>query len=374
MPEVYSRNLDTSTARRVLCILIALWAAPPLGARQPASLSYSSVSDLIASYSDWVRGRRSGVELVAMDLDAAQRQLARFDPSRLPTTAAPGTIEAREEQRRLVTTFALEVAAIGSKKQAAAAARLVEWACTYVRAHSPLNDFDRAWQLAALAVLEGGIDSTALHDHLDHVQSLFRDEPRLILARGIAEEQFSAPTEVLTRTAVGASLARAREIATRAQGERVRAAERAVARFGEAARTESLRAEASLRLGHVKLGQGRYDEALAAFAGIEALTGDRALVYLVHLFRGIAFESRGRADEARASFVQALQISPGAHSATLRLAALEFRHGRIDAPDSMLDALLKSGDPRRDPWWSYYAADWRFWYPRIDRVRALLRS
>jgi tetratricopeptide (TPR) repeat protein len=372
--------------RRVLlvgCVLIALPAVPAVlttvalakvvTARQSTSLSFSSISELIASYTEWVHGRRTGVELIAMDLDASQRQLARFDPSLLPTTAAPGTKEAREEQRRLVTAFALEIAAVGSKRHSAAAARLVEWACAYVRAHSPHNDFDRAWQLAALSVLEGGIDSTALHDHIDHVQTLFRDEPRLLLARGIAEEQFSAPSEVLTRTAIGASLARAREIATRAEGERFRASERAVARFREATRTESLRAEASLRLGHVKLEMGRYDEALDAFTGVEGLTEDRAIVYLVHLFRGIALENRGRVDEARASYWQALKISPGAHSATLRLAALEFRHGRMDAPEAMLDALLKTGDPRRDPWWSYYAGDWRFWYPRIERVRALLR-
>ena len=370
--------------RRLLCmgfVLLALSPAPPVTAtsaraaeaRQSTSLSFSSISELIASYTDWVHGRRKDVDLIAMDLDAAQRQLARFDPSRLTTTAAPGTKEAREEQRRLVTTFALEIAAVGSKRGSAAAARLVEWACAYVRAHSPANDFDRAWQLAALAVLEGGIDSAALHDHLDHVPAVFRDEPRLILARGIAEEQFSAPTEVLTRTAIGASLAKAREIATRAEGERFRASERAIARFREAATTESLRAEANLRLGHVQLVMGRYDEALTALTALEVKTGDRAIVYLTHLFRGMALENRARVDEARASYRQALAISPGAHSATLRLASLEFRRGRTDVPETMVDALLKSNDPRRDPWWSYYAADWRFWYPRIERVRSLLK-
>ncbi len=178
---------------------------------------------------------------------------------------------------------------------------------------------------------------------------------------------------MLTRTAVGAGLARARELAVRAEGERYRAGERAAARFTDAATDDSLRAEASLRLGHVKIEMGRYDEALTALTGVEGLTDDRAVVYLAHLFRGIALENRARVDEARASYRQALALSPGAHSATLRLAALEFRHGRIDAPERMVDALLQSDDPRRDPWWSYYAADWRFWYPRIERVRRLLR-
>jgi tetratricopeptide (TPR) repeat protein len=334
----------------------------------------SAITDLITSYADWVQGRRTGVELIAIDLDAARGILSRFDPSSLPTTAEAGTPAAREEQRRLVTAFALELAAVGSKRHAAAAARLVEWACPYIRAHTPKNEFDRAWQLAALSVLEGGIDATGLRDHVEHVRALFPDEPRLLLARGIAEEQVSAPTEVVTLSVSGANLARAREIAVRAEGEHLRAAERAADRFREAARDESLRAEANLRLGHVKLQMGRYDEALAAFAGVERLTDDRALVYLAHLFRGIALENRGRPQDARLSYREALAESPGAHSATLRLAALEFRHGGLDEPESLLGPLLRNDDPRRDPWWSYYAGDWRFWYPRIERVRSLLKS
>ena len=157
-----------------------------------------------------------------------------------------------------------------------------------------------------------------------------------MLARGIAEEQFSAPSEVLTRSVAGRGLARAREIASRAEGERYRAAERAAARFREAAKDESLRAEANLRLGHVKLADGTLRRGAG---GVDRAskrgTEDRALIYLVHLFRGLALENRGRVDEARASYRQALALSPGAHSATLRLAALEFRHGRTDAPETL---------------------------------------
>jgi len=360
--------------RRILgtvCVLAGVSTGPVPSAGQQAGSS--SITDLLTSYADFVQGRRTGVELIAIDLDFARWNLSRFDPSSLPTAAGAGTAAAREEQRRLVTAFALELAAVGSKRHAAAAARLVEWACPYIRAHAPKNDFDRAWQLAALALLEGGIDATGLHDHVGHVRALFPDEPRLLLARGIAEEQVSAPSEVLTRSVSGAGLARAREIAARVAGERFRAAERAADRFREAAADETLRAEANLRLGHVKLEMGRDDEALAALEGVERLTEDRALVYLAHLFRGIALENRGRPAEARLSFRQALAQSPGAHSATLRLAALEFRHGRIDEPATLLDPLLRNDDPRRDPWWSYYAGDWRFWYPRIERVRSLLK-
>jgi hypothetical protein len=168
-----------------------------------------------------------------------------------------------------MTAFALEVAALGSHKQAAAAARLIEWACPYVRAHTPVNDFDRAWQLAALAALEGGIDSTVLHAHLDHVQAGFGEDPRYALGRGVAEEQFGAPAEVLTRSATAANLARAREALARAEGERYRALDRAIARFREAARLPPVAAEATLRMGHVQHRLARHDAALETWSGIE---------------------------------------------------------------------------------------------------------
>jgi tetratricopeptide (TPR) repeat protein len=365
------------TMRRALGIafVFAWWCAPPAAHRQAAAQAQRTTAELIGSYADWVSGRRSDVAMIAVDLDTARRDLARFDPAALPVDPQATPAQARETRRRLLTTFALELAAVGSKKHAAGAARLVEWACPYVRSHTPVNDFDRAWQLAALAVLEGGVDSQVLHDHLDHVQPVAADEPRLLLARGIAEEQFGAPAEVLTRTEIAAGLARAREALAREEGERFRASERAIARFQEAAAKDpSLRAEAALRKGHVLLRMNRYDAALAAWVNVENLTEDRALIFLVHLFRGLAFEGRARIDEARHSYLSALRVSPGAHSATLRLAALAFQHGRGDAPSDLVDGLLSNDDPRRDPWWSYYAGDWRFWYPRIDRVRAMLRQ
>jgi tetratricopeptide (TPR) repeat protein len=345
-------------------LLTALVTAAP----QP-----SGTADLLASYSDWIQGRRTTVELNATDLDAARQALARLDPGTIAVDPALSPAEARERQRRLLTAFALELAALGSHRHAAAAARLIEWACPYVRSHAPINDFDRAWQLAALAALEGGIDSAVLHAHLDHVQAGFGEDPRYSLARGVADEQFGAPAEVLTRSATAANLARVREALAHTEGERYRALDRAISRFRDAAKLDIVAAEATLRMGHVQHRLARHDAALATWTNIEALKPDPSVLYLAHLFRGLANESYGRLDQAKGAYLAALKISPQAHSANVRLAALSFVHGGDD-PYPAIDALLRDNDPRRDPWWSYYAADWRFWYPRIQRVRALAKT
>src|SRR5262249_10360790 len=151
-------------------------------------------------------------------------------------------------------------------------------------------------------------------------------------------------------------------------------------RFREAMKNEQVRGEAKLRLGHVQLVQRRDDDAIASWADAEKdLATDPALLYLLHIFRGMAYEGWARAHgafaeragaaaaekpdpavaasdasqtasasaaiaapsaatalaRARESYLKALEISPGAHSATIRLAALTFRTGRRDEPDRL---------------------------------------
>lgn len=371
---VAASSLRRAAGIAAVAALACLGGRPPLPATLLAAQPQSPMAELVGAYADWLNGRGPEPDLALIDLEAVRRELGRLDPAAIPAGAGLTPDGARETRRRVLTAFALEVAAIGSMKHADAAARLVEWACPYVRTHVPAGDFDRAWQLAALSVLEGGIDSHALGEHVGHASPTYPDEPRLALARGIVEEQFNAPTEVLVRTETAAALVRIREALAHAEGERFRAAERALARFEEAAQVPSVRAEAMLRAGHVQLRLARYDAALGAWADLETHTSDPALLFLVHLFRGIAYEGRARLDEARRSYQAALAISPRAHSATLRLAALGFRYGGSADPAALTETLLRDDDPRRDPWWSYYAADWRFYYPRIDRVRALARQ
>jgi predicted negative regulator of RcsB-dependent stress response len=238
-----------------------------------------------------------------------------------------------------------------------------------VRNHLPQSEFDRAWQLAALSVLEGGLDGHVLAAHLEHLGASMADEPRMQLARGIAEEQNTAPAEAMSSAARNGT---AQQRAARARADHDRAIELAVAGFREAQADTTLRAEASLRLGHVLLGEGKFDEALASWTSVEDDTRDPALGYLVRLFRGIAFEGLSRPGDAGTAYRSALAVSPGGHAATMRLAALAFRNGYGEEAGHLLDTLIADDDPSRDFWWEYYTADWRFWFPRIARVRILL--
>src|SRR5437868_13807006 len=93
----------------------------------PAFQSQASITGLIAAYADLVQGRTASVDLTVIDLDAARQDLARLDPALLPTPSGATPEIARETQRRLITSFALEVAAVGSRRHQSAAARLIEW-------------------------------------------------------------------------------------------------------------------------------------------------------------------------------------------------------------------------------------------------------
>jgi tetratricopeptide (TPR) repeat protein len=358
-----------AVAAALLLAVFSVRSAPTLSARQ----TQGSTASLITAYTEWLHGARKDVDLTVFDLDAARQDLGRVNPALLPAPAGASPDEIREIHRRLVTSFALEIAAVGSRRHAAAAGRLIEWACQYVRSHTPVNDFDRAWGAAALSALEGAIDSETLRAHLAHLHGPLADDPRVRLAYGIAEEQFNAPSEALTRSLAAFQLARAKQEIVRSAGEDTRAFERAVAQFRDAGKIADVQPEAALRLGHVYLMMHRYDDAIAVWKDVPERPSDAALAYLARLFRGLAYEALRRDDDARAAYASAAALSPSAHSVSMRLAVLAFRDGRIEESQQTIERLLTDDDPRRDPWWSYYAGDWRFWYPRIQRVRELLK-
>lgn len=336
-----------------------------LGAGLVASPAQApSVADLLNRYVQ--RDPSVAAALASVqNSDAARVELGKLAPKFLS-----GDKNRSEERRRWLVTFTLELAQAHSERESVSAGLLVEWACRYVRRHEPVSEFDRRWQHAATALLEGAINPTALDGHLRHIGGQFPKEPWFALARAFVSEQQTAPREVLARS----RLAPAGRPNAPDKMPPIRAfQEEAARRFQEVSLgVERLRAEANVRRARVHISLARHEDALLALDGVERQTKDPALVYLSHLFRGLALEGLGRKDEAREAWMSALRIGPGAQSALMALATSLFQERRRAEADMLIGGMLEHNDPRVDPWWSYWAGDYRLWYPLIAAVRELL--
>jgi predicted Zn-dependent protease len=74
--------------------------------------------------------------------------------------------------------------------------------------------------------------------------------------------------------------------------------------------------------------------------------------------------------DAQAAYRAALEIVPGAHAATMALAALlTTQNQRIEAA-AAIDRLIASNRSVADPWWSYWPGDFRF----VDNLLLQLRE
>jgi hypothetical protein len=178
------------------------------------------------------------------------------------------------------------------------------------------------------------------------------------LARGIVHEQWVSP--VLEARA--------------SRQDRERHFRLAAEKFALAARIESVRTEALVRLAHARLMLDEPTAAVEALAGVQP-SDDDDLAYLTHLFRGMALGRTNEPDAARAELSRALEIKPDAHSSTVALVTILARVGRLDEAEERRDRLLTLAAPAYDPWWSYSQADYRHWPSRIAEVRRhLLRN
>jgi tetratricopeptide (TPR) repeat protein len=264
-----------------------------------------------------------------------------------------------DTQRRALAAFALE-AAFARVDQGPAAAKLVEWGCRQIRRLTKPGEFEHRWHLAAFAVFGGAVNPDGLRGHLLHVKLQFPTEPRLSFERAVAAEVSAA--EFVTAGRIDA------EEITKRNTEAARS-------YREATGVElpGLREEAWLRLGKVELQLGRPDEALAAFDQATSLTTDPALRYLASLFRGQAYERLSRAGAAREAYEAALGLKPGAHSATMALAALLFRQGDRERAGRLVEDLLNRVETADDPWWLYWPADYRYGPGRFQAMRQALK-
>lgn len=296
--------------------------------------------------------------------------------------------EARERRELVAVTFALEAAradawyawkliwlpprmsvagADGSYQPLAIlrwqpGPQFIEWACVRLRRDKTPRPLERWWQLAAVSIAQRSEDVHFLVGdpnigrgptygeignlrdeikHLDHVTERFPDEPRFMLAQGIARPQWSTD---------------------------------AAQAFNAVLNDEDVGGEAAMRFGVVQMRERRFDGALKLFEMAEERTRDPYVVYLARLFTGQVRERQQRTDDAIAAYRGAVAAWPHAQSATMALASLLFEAGRRVEAHTLVGAMLAAKPPARDPWREFVHADDRFWPVLVGRLRAEIRK
>lgn len=273
-----------------------------------------------------------------------------------------------ERRRMVLAAFALEVAHAGLEYQWKRSSDLIEWTCSLLRKERAASAFERAWHLAALAVIEGARDLDALEIHLVHMKARVPDEPRLLLARAFVAEthywddvMYPPPLTAYPPNTDPMPF-RERQLHT---GDAAAALVPLLANPG-------VRDEAAMRLGFLEWRAGNAQRALQYLRTIET-PDDRGQAYLMHLFAAWSHERLERPDQAITSFRAALEAIPGAQSASLYLAVRLHAAGRGQEARAVMDASLATDPPADDPWRTFGYGDLRRWPALIADLRRMVR-
>jgi hypothetical protein len=314
-----------------------------------------------------LRGRASAFEGVASEVDPFVSR------HRTPIAAA----------------FLLEVAEAGYRAAASGSADVFDRASGLALQFAPGSDFDRAWQLAALSLMQGrgaGTDFDSigrLEDgvreatrHLSHIADRGLDPGTLALAAGIVREQAAWNGLLVIRTIGTSAATKASETNLREIRHRVR---QAVDLFRAAQQFPTVRAEATLRLAAMLAFEGEHAQelhvvadpnVLQLFASVGTLTSEPRLVFLSQFLRGHYLQARGELDDATSAFRSALDIVPDAPSARLALGTVLYARGLDPDYDQMFPAVTAATSTATDPWATFRYGDYRLWEPRLQALRA----
>jgi tetratricopeptide (TPR) repeat protein len=304
----------------------------------------------------------------------------------------------RRWPRHTAAAFALEASAAAFLVDGRSAFQVLELGCDRLREVKP-TPWELDWQIAAMALtleppspdtlaqpirtappdpllsnndLPNGRGFDAEHDR--HLRVRFPREPHLVLADGLHRESLlysylQVGMLVLT-SPVHSDLAYGPTTWRLGPGFDVKVL---AAPFQDLLTSSdaSLRAEAMLHLGFVRNSQQQYDEALGLWARARTESPDQAVQYLALLFRARTLWSLpGKGADAIAALDEALTIRPGAHAASMSLAALYFLSQQPERAAAVIEAQLAADPETDDPWRSYLRSaslKWPVWLQVVRR-------
>ena len=349
---------------KVVLLVIALWVctAPLARGTRPEAPSQTAVA-LVALLDTYYEGRHD-------DAVGAAAKLKDLGPLRLQfvqqTSGWISSDPARAEARRAaVAGFVVELAAARLEDDWGRLSDLIEWTCAQVlRAGGPPTEFERRWHMATTALAgrartrvwllgpyarlphqkprQPQKDDPPSPRHLMHAIERFPDDPHFQLARVMAW-MWSRDAEPIRNLRSDW-----RENLARWAPERSPQLD-AIPQFEALTRVPEVAAEAWIRTGMIYVTVSDHAAAIKAFQAAQPLARTPQLKYLSHFLAGRAFEARQQPDDAVTQYRRALDIVPGAESATIALASLQFLRGESESSIAMINDVFGKTVTATDP-------------------------
>jgi tetratricopeptide (TPR) repeat protein len=401
------------------------------GLGSPATLLAESTNISLSQALDhYERGNREVLPAIAKIQDgvALFYNLQKVGPNWVKAKGA-----AQKPRRALImAAFALEAAG-GSAVSSGSAIQLIEFACDRLRPpHGPNTPLsaERLWHHAALGVLEAKGNYVAVQEHLWHLNTRFKDEPRALLARAWTKqaEWEAIPAELsamrmrfdvivpsdLRQQCTGlvcgpvaaapprpaiyglgaGSLAGGGVAATSLFGGaggaiprasaaprdvmssiwsnpdvQVQVGTRVIKEYEKALADPAVAPEAHLRLGYLHHIAGRTLEARKHLALAYVGTNASDQLYLIELFTGWSEERAGRMDDAEIAYQRALEHVPFGRTAVTWLATLLQARGKLADAQAMIDVSLAAPSRHPDPWPLFALGDFRSFGSTMEKLR-----
>jgi hypothetical protein len=243
--------------------------------------------------------------------------------------------------------------------------------------------FVKAWNEAALAMLEGGSEVSPtsvtgpgasahlLETFLNRTADAF-DKGRWHLARAsLHERQIAEIIDYEWPTYKGFHQPSGNTVGAQVDGNLTRARTAALAELETARDDESCRALADVHIAEIFLGRSKKDdlsEALSHVRGAVAASRDRSTLYLAHLVEGRVETALGHGREATAAFIAATQAIPGADAAAFNLASRLFLEGDRLQADALVRQVFAAKDVV-DPWAFFLMPEYQDWERKLQALR-----
>jgi tetratricopeptide (TPR) repeat protein len=273
-----------------------------------------------------------------------------------------------DQRRAAAAAFLVELTSARLETDWGRLSDLIEFTCAQIlRPAGPPTEFERTWHMATHALAGRararlwllGEYARLPHQkpvrrpppdpnqpvvspvHLSHALERFPDDPHFQLTRVVAWTwgRDAEPIRNLRRRDDG------RELRVALSSPQLDA----LTGLKPLTEVPAVAAEAWVRSGLVHVTRGDFPAALSAFETAGPLASEAAIKYLAVFGAGRALEALGRPDEAVRKYQQALALVPGAESATVALASLQFMRDERDEALAIIERVFSHTPTSTDP-------------------------